>query len=107
LRHPQPPAYGPSTDTPGLGVPVLSPKAVAPQLIATAPSMVTVALEQQVAALGQQSPGPLQEPLKAGKEPSNLNVEQQCIPLSIWNSKLPELSVDCSGCASDAHAYWL
>ncbi|DBA93340.1 TPA: hypothetical protein ACH3X2_003618 [Trebouxia sp. C0005] len=35
--------------------------------------------------------------LKAGKEPSNLNVEQQCIPLSIQNSSLQELLVDCSG----------
>jgi len=54
LRHPHPPAYGPSTDTSGRGVPALSPKAVAPQLIATAPSMVTLALRHGAAA---RSPG--------------------------------------------------
>ncbi|DBA91596.1 TPA: hypothetical protein ACH3X1_003205 [Trebouxia sp. C0004] len=43
LEAPPPPAYGPSMDTPGRGVPALSPKAMASQLDAVAPSMVTLA----------------------------------------------------------------
>lgn len=65
---------------------------MAPQLVAKVPGMVTLAHGAAVTDAENDladSPGLLQQPLKTGKEPSKSAVEQQCIPLSITNSKLP------------------